>query len=420
MTGAPRRLAASLVFVAIALFGPLPARAAEHVIHISVDGLSGSLLKGLLETEPPAELAGFRRFVVGGATTFNARADYTHTNTLPNHTSMLTGRPVSRPSGQPNTVHHGWTNNDDPSPGTTLHNGGNPNLSYIASAFDVAHDHGRSTALYASKSKFVLFQWSYDPKIDVYVNASATSMHASLLAGLAANHFEYVFAHYSTPDDAGHDDGWGSEEWIDAVHSVDDQLEGLFALIEADPELAGNTLVILSADHGGTGTGHSDETNPANYTIPFLVWGAGVQAGADLYALNPGTRANPGTGRPSYTAAVQPIRNGDGANLALDALGLPAVPGSSIGAAQNLATTTPAVCGNATVEPGESCDDGSTAGGDCCSPLCQLEAPGSACDLLNTCAASACNALGVCIAAPIVPLPPGCPEPIPILPSIAP
>jgi type I phosphodiesterase/nucleotide pyrophosphatase len=170
------------------------------------------------------------------------------------------------------------------------------------------------------------------------VNASAASMHQSLLVALAASHFDYAFAHYSLPDDAGHAEGWGSPEWRDAVHDVDDLLASLFALIESDPVLHGHTLVILSADHGGTGTGHSDATNRANYTIPFLLWGEGVQAGADLYALNAGRRADPGTGRPSYTAAVQPIRNGDGANLALAALGLAPVPGSSINASQNLLT----------------------------------------------------------------------------------
>jgi hypothetical protein len=315
------------------------ASAAEHVIHVSVDGLSGILLQNLIAADATHQLDGFRRFVDEGATTFNARTDYTQTNTLPNHVTMLTGRPVSRPSGAPVTTHHGWTSNDDPDPGVTLHNGGNPALAYVASVFDVADAQGLTTALFASKSKFVLFQQSYPALIGRYLNSSPAAMHATLLAELAASHFDYVFVHYANPDDAGHSSGWGGSAWNAAVRAVDDDLAELFALIQSDPELHDRTLVILSADHGGTGTGHSDVTLAANYTIPFFVWGDGVEAGADLYALNAATRADPGATRPSYTAAVQPIRNGDGANLALRALGLAAVPGPTINGAQDLVTS---------------------------------------------------------------------------------
>ncbi len=339
-----------------ALAAPGAAGAAEHVIHISIDGLSATLLQALIAADTAGDFASFERFLDEGAYTWNARTDYTHSITLPNHTSMLTGRPVLQPAGQPNTVHHGWTTNVDPLPGVTLHNGGNPNLSYVASAFDRVHDHGLTTAHYASKSKFVLYEQSYDAahgapdvtgpddgtdKIDTYVNSSAASMHTAFLSGMAANHFAYVFIHYSTPDDVGHASGWGSTAWGNAVRTIDDQLAGIFALIESDPVLDAHTLVILSADHGGTGFGHGDATNAANYTIPFLVWGDGVLPGADLYALNPATRADPGSTRPTYNAVPQPIRNGDGGNLALAALGLPAVPGSSINAAQDLALGAP-------------------------------------------------------------------------------
>ena len=64
----------------------------------------------------------FKRLQTEGAWTNNARTDYTHTITLPNHTSMLTGRPVSLPTGMPAMTQHGYTNNGDPPPLETLHN----------------------------------------------------------------------------------------------------------------------------------------------------------------------------------------------------------------------------------------------------------------------------------------------------------
>ena len=340
-------------FVLAAIAGVLvatsPAFGADYVVHISVDGLNASCLEDLIAADP-GEYDSFKRLIDEGASTFNARTDYTYTNTLPNHTSMTTALPVSQPAGQPNTDYHGYTSNSDPSSSDTLHNSGNPNRSYIASAFDVAHDHGLSTALYASKSKFVIYEQSYNSsngasditgpdngkdKIDSYVNDSS-GLHADFLADMATSRFNYSWVHHRNPDDAGHGSGWCSSAWDDSIKDIDDYIGDILALIEGDGVLDGNTIIIVTTDHGGTGTGHSSASDPLNYTIPVFVWGGDVAVGTDLYALNAGVRLDPGTSRPDYNAALQPLRNGGTGNLALSALGLPAVPGSTINDSQDL------------------------------------------------------------------------------------
>lgn len=50
------------------------------------------------------------------------------------------------------------------------------------------------------------------------------------------------------------------------------------------------------------------------------------------------------------------------------------------------------VCGNSSVEPGESCDDGNLANGDCCSATCQYESSGTACGNPN----ESCDGNGTC------------------------
>ena len=259
---------------------------ADYVIHISVDGLSSNLLLTRIDTPGYENL---KRFVDEGATTYNARIDYTQPWTNPNHATMITGRPAEQPAGQPNTVHHGFLDNGEPDPSWTFHGPPpcgspshcNPNVSYIASIFDIAHDNGLVTALYASKSKFVIIERSYDSdsgapdttgpddgtdKIDFYVNKESGSpldgseMHADFLVDMAASRFNYTFLHYRDPDSAGHDFGWGSTGWDTSVKNVDDYLGEIFDLIETDPLLSGRTAIILTADHGGQGSGHSDPT----------------------------------------------------------------------------------------------------------------------------------------------------------------
>ncbi|HSP98646.1 MAG TPA: hypothetical protein VL049_15600 [Candidatus Dormibacteraeota bacterium] len=55
------------------------------------------------------------------------------------------------------------------------------------------------------------------------------------------------------------------------------------------------------------------------------------------------------------------------------------------------------ICGNGTQDPGEQCDDGNVANGDCCDVDCQFEANGSACPADgNVCTDDVCDGAGSC------------------------
>ena len=228
--------------------------------------------------------------------------------------------------------------------------------SYVASVFDVAHDNGLSTALYTSKSKFVVFDQSYDEvngaedvtgeddgrdKIDRFVYDSDTgALVERFVQEMTDDPVRYAFVHLRDPDTAGHWRNWDTRSgtpYMGSVERIDLMIGRVFDLVESSPALAGNTVIILTSDHGGGGSwhNHGDAGSIQNYTIPFYVWGAGVER-MELYALNGSTRQHPGMGRPDYDAPVQPIRNADAANLSLAHLGLPAVPGSTVNLAMDL------------------------------------------------------------------------------------
>jgi cysteine-rich repeat protein len=60
----------------------------------------------------------------------------------------------------------------------------------------------------------------------------------------------------------------------------------------------------------------------------------------------------------------------------------------------------PPVCGNFRIEAGETCDDGNTNAGDCCSPTCTVEPAGSACGgSSDLCTPGTCNGFGGCVSA---------------------
>lgn len=321
----------------------------QYVIHISVDGGGSSYIQNLVTA---GSLPNFQRFQTQGAWTNNARNDYDYTVTLPNHTSMVTGRGVLGVSGNG----HMWTSNTDPAVGQTIQSNKG---SYVAGIYDVAHDNGLRTAMYATKTKFSLFDTSYNAtngaldltgtdngrdKIDTYVyNSSSTSLLDSYTTAMnGATPYNFSFVHFTDPDTAGHASGWGSTAYNNSLIAVDGYVGQIFNMVTGNATLNGHTAIVLTADHGGYLNDHSDPTLALDYTIPLYVWGPGVTAGADLYSLNPLSRTDPGTARITYSATGQPIRNGDSANLELMLLGLGAVPGSTINTAQDLAVPEPA------------------------------------------------------------------------------
>jgi len=325
------------------------AATAEYVVQVSLDGLGAVYLEPYVNAAPE-QFPNFVRLMNEGAYTFNARCDYDISETVPNHICMFTARPVFQPLGFPDTTHHGY-NNNFPGASDTIHNAGNVAVPYKSSMFDVAHDHGLSTAFYAGKTRLEICDRSYDEfngaldligadngrdKIDVdYVaDISGTSISnevnelvANLTSGAPAH---YSFIHIAEPDLTGHSASWGSVAWSNVVPVVDAQLGRILDTIQTEPLLAGRTALIVTADHGGGGVnarGHTESYHPWNYTIPFFLWGPQVPPQTDLYSLML-NRGDPGTNWVDYTVAPQPIRNSDGSNLALALLGLPPIPDS--------------------------------------------------------------------------------------------
>lgn len=303
--------------------GPTERPVARAVLAVSIDALNPAAIRRLGRDRAPT----LHRLMRQGAWTFNARTVVEETVTLPNHTSMVTDRPIDTDDDG-----HGVDWNDDRTSPSTVHEAAGEDVS---SVFREVHEAGRRTAMFTGKPKLGLFErsWATEISRDV-IEPDTAAMSRVVRLDIRDRRRAFRFVHFRDPDAVGHEEGFMSTEYLAAVARVDRFLGGILRALWRSGR-TDETVVVVTSDHGGEGDSHDDPTRLVDYRVPFIVKGPGVARRADLYDLNP-RREDPGTTQPDYDAADQPIRNAELGNLALDVLGLDAVEGSTINDAQDL------------------------------------------------------------------------------------
>lgn len=296
---------------------PTPEGKTPAVVLISVDGLRPEVIR-------PEVMPFLHGLEARAAWTFEARTDPSQTLTLPNHFCMVTSRPTDGDGG------HGITFNGYAD--TIVHQARG---AYVASAFDVAHDHGLATGFFTGKTKLNVITHAYDAehgaqdlsgddhgpaKIDLLNEAPADDDEtlATLEAALPLRAPFLLFVHLYDTDDTGHSLGFNPGEgsaYTEAARRTDQRLARLASQIGSQVGVL--PTFILTSDHGGEGFDHADPTRDVNSRIPLFVWGDGIN-GTDLYSLNV----------PARDRVHAPIRNCELGNLAMSLLGLPPIPGS--------------------------------------------------------------------------------------------
>lgn len=192
--------------------------------------------------------------------------------TLPSHTSMLTGVPPEK---------HQITFNSDPP-------GPDPIYPAVPTLFELASKQGHTTAAIAGKSKFRVFDkpgalnWKFFKEV-------SDEQVASTAAAIVREHRpEVLFVHLPDCDRAGHQYGWGSNQQIAAIENADHALGEVLTALE-DEHVLDQTLIIVTADHGGAGLNHgvgnaklAGMDDPRSLRIPWIAAGPGVKANYDL------------------------------------------------------------------------------------------------------------------------------------------
>lgn len=89
-----------------------------------------------------------------------------------------------------------------------------------------------------------------------------------------------TFIHFDQPDGVGHNIGHRTKEYYEELKKVDARIGKIVEAVQ-QAGIAGETVIIVSADHGGINKGHGgkslDEVN-----IPWVAYGKGIQKNQEL------------------------------------------------------------------------------------------------------------------------------------------
>lgn len=229
-----------------------PQAGVRHVVIISEDGMRPELIY----QQPHMEWHQLLQKM--GAYTWRARTIRT-ASTLPSHASMLSGVDVSL---------HGLTwNNWRPQKGYI----------HVPTIFNAAEQSGLKTAAFVGK--FKLRHILPPGTVDVF---QRPGYYCKKVSEEAARYIEIekpalTFVHFSDPDEKGHSAGWMSEDQKRAARDSDACLGTIYQALERSNMLH-ETLVIVSADHGGHNHNHSGALL-SDRNIPWIAVGPGVRKG---------------------------------------------------------------------------------------------------------------------------------------------
>ena len=184
--------------------------------------------------------------------------------TLPSHASMISGVTIEKHRIRWNSF--------------------KPELGFIQvpTVFSEAKAQGMTTAMFVGKAK--LNHLATRGAVDIFQDLGSDDL---AIANAAAQHLiatkpNVLFVHLPETDKIGHNYGWMSPEQLTAIAKADQAVGTLRDALQ-EAAILNNTLIIITADHGGSGTSHGS-SDPLDTTIPWLAFGSGIKVGYEIQA----------------------------------------------------------------------------------------------------------------------------------------
>ncbi len=231
----------------------------KHVVVIGFDGLSPDGLEN-------ANTPNFDKVISEGASTMHARA-VLPTSSSTNWASMIMGAGPE----QHGITSNSWEKNNFVLPTITQSED-----FLFPSIFQLINDHQEDAEIGA------IYHWTGFGRlfekgaVDYDISPDSEDKTAALSSAYIKDKKPtFTFIHFDHVDHGGHEYGHGSPEYYKSVEKADELLAEVMEAIKASG-MADETLVIISADHGGLGKGHGGESLE-EIEIPFILWGKSVK-----------------------------------------------------------------------------------------------------------------------------------------------
>lgn len=243
-----------------------PKQRPEHVVLIAFDGLSSTAIRN-------HPMPNFNRLMKEGAYTLHRRS-ILPSSSAPNWASMFTAVGPEL---------HGYTTWGSKTPEIAPY---------------VTNRYGRFPGFYGlfrdafpkAECGFI-YEWDGmrylvdSLAIDYFRQAQQSAQNPEGATTVAADYIKakkpkYCAVIFEYPDHTGHSEGWCSDAYYKKMDEVDVYLGKVIAAIE-EAGMMDDTVIILSADHGGIDKKHGGKTMDEMET-PLVFYGKGVKKGFEI------------------------------------------------------------------------------------------------------------------------------------------
>jgi predicted AlkP superfamily pyrophosphatase or phosphodiesterase len=252
-------------FLFLALFLSFSAFAQKRVVVIGLDGLSPD---GIRNASTPV----LDSLMKNGSYSLNAKAVYPSSSS-PNWASMITGTSPAH--------HEIWSNDWKRTDIADKSYCGGPNGQLYPTIFRAVREQKNEADIACFYDWDDFGRLLEDNVCTVKEDRKGEDDTAQRAAEyIAANAPLFAFVHLDHVDHAGHDAGHGTPAYYKSVSKADSLIGTIMNAIRASGK-AGETVVLITADHGGVGKGHGG-TSRAEMTIPWIIAGKGIRKNHEL------------------------------------------------------------------------------------------------------------------------------------------